>query len=418
MNAVGIDVSKGKSTIAVMRPLGQVVIKPFEVAHTASELKELVRSLNCLDGDTRVIMESTGKYSLPIADSLHHAGFFVATVNPILIHQYGNNSVRRVKTDRKDALKIARYGLDNWADLRDYSPMDDTRAKLKLFSRQFNLYSDSKVALKNNLIALLDQSFPGVNALFKSHVRSDGHQKWVDFVAAFWHAECVSSLSLNAFARKYRCWCKRGGYHFSANKAADIHALAKDIVPSLPADQHIMFLITEAAAETGAVSHSTERFRAELKRLAESLPEYPVVMAMCGVGDTTGPQLMAEIGDVRRFSHKEALAAFAGVDPQTSQSGKRSSKSFPASKRGSPALRKTLFLVMSALLTNAPADDPVFLFLDKKRAEGKPYYVYMTAGANKFLRIYYARVKEYLDSLEVPGGPGAGADPSGCAMTE
>ena len=38
-------------------------------------------------------------------------------------------------------------------------------------------------------------------------------------------------------------------------------------------------------------------------------------------------------------------------------------------------------------------------FLDKKRAQGKPYYVYMTAGANKFLRIYYGRVKEYLSSL-------------------
>ena len=38
-------------------------------------------------------------------------------------------------------------------------------------------------------------------------------------------------------------------------------------------------------------------------------------------------------------------------------------------------------------------------FLDKKRAQKKPYYVYMTAGANKFLRIYYGRVKEYLASL-------------------
>lgn len=44
-------------------------------------------------------------------------------------------------------------------------------------------------------------------------------------------------------------------------------------------------------------------------------------------------------------------------------------------------------------------DDPVYQFLDKKRAQGKPYYVYMTAGANKFLRIYYGRVKEYLASL-------------------
>ena len=51
---------------------------------------------------------------------------------------------------------------------------------------------------------------------------------------------------------------------------------------------------------------------------------------------------------------------------------------------------------MDGLIKRSPADDPVYAFMDKKRSEGKPYYVYMTAGANKFLRIYYGRVKEYL----------------------
>lgn len=55
---------------------------------------------------------------------------------------------------------------------------------------------------------------------------------------------------------------------------------------------------------------------------------------------------------------------------------------------------------MSVILLNAPADDPVYQFMDKKRAEGKPYKVYMMASANKFLRIYYATVTAYLDSLE------------------
>lgn len=70
------------------------------------------------------------------------------------------------------------------------------------------------------------------------------------------------------------------------------------------------------------------------------------------------------------------------------------------SKIGSSALRRTLFLAMGAYLQNAPVDEPVFLFMDKKRAEGKPYRVYMMASANKFLRIYYATVKAYLDTLD------------------
>lgn len=137
-----------------------------------------------------------------------------------------------------------------------------------------------------------------------------------------------------------------------------------------------------------------------MKRLAEQLPEYPVVMSLYGVGDSLGPQLMAEIGDVSRFTHKGSLTAFAGVDPTPNQSGTYEAKSTSSSKRGSPELRKTLFLVMVALLQKAPLHDPVFQFLDKKRAEGKPYHIYMTAGCNKFLRIYYGKVKEHLAFLD------------------
>ena len=115
-----------------------------------------------------------------------------------------------------------------------------------------------------------------------------------------------------------------------------------------------------------------------------------------------GPQLMAEIGDITRFTHKGALTAFAGVDPGVNESGSYAQKSVPTSKRGSSNLRKTLFQVMDVLIKTMPQDDPVYQFTDRKRTQGKPYYVYMTAGANKFLRIYYGRVKEYLSVLPDP----------------
>ena len=70
------------------------------------------------------------------------------------------------------------------------------------------------------------------------------------------------------------------------------------------------------------------------------------------------------------------------------------------SKRGSSSLRRTLFLVMGIYLQNAPADEPIYQFMNKKRSEGKTYKVYMMASANKFLRIYYATVKAYLDSFD------------------
>ena len=64
MSSVGIDVSKGKSMIAVMRPFGEVVCSPFEVPHTSSELSALAKRLKSLDGETRVVMEATGNYHL------------------------------------------------------------------------------------------------------------------------------------------------------------------------------------------------------------------------------------------------------------------------------------------------------------------------------------------------------------------
>jgi hypothetical protein len=267
-------------------------------------------------------------------------------------------------------------------------------------NRQYSIYTKNKTALKNNLIALLDQTYPGVNALFDSPVREDGSQKWVDFAASFWHADCVRSLSEKAFAERYRKWCKRHKYNFSASKAAEIHSESKELIPMLPKDQTARLLVQEAILQLNSISRTVEVLRSEMHRLAKQLPEYPVVMKLYGVGESIGPQLMAEIGDVRRFAHKGSLTAFAGVDPMPNQSGSYEAKSTSSSKRGSPDLRKTLFVLMTVLLQKAPPGDSVFQFLDKKRSEGKPYYVYMTAGCNKFLRIYYGRVREYLNSLD------------------
>ena len=402
MNAVGIDVSKGKSMVAILRQMGEVVRVPFEVSHSYGALEALAYDLKGLEGETRAIMEYTGRYYEPVARALHEIGVYVSVVNPILIHDYGNNSLRRVKTDRKDALKIAKYALDNWHDLREYTPMDAVRQQLKTAHRQYQLYTKMKVGLKNNLIALLDQTWPGVNTFFDSPVRADGRQKWIDFAYDFWHYDCVCLLTQDAFIEKYRKWCKRREYNFSLRKAEDIYIESWGHFNMLPKNASTKMLIREAVTALNALSKTAETYNAEMQRLAAMLPEHDIVMAMYGVGKATGPQLMAEIGDVRRFSHRGAIIAYAGVDPQPSQSGKQSRGSDPISRKGSGLLRKTLFTVMETHLRNSPVDEPVYQFIDRKRSEGKPYLVYMTAGANKFLRIYYARVKEHLNALEIP----------------
>ena len=215
-------------------------------------------------------------------------------------------------------------------------------------------------------------------------------------------------MSLKAFTERYRKWCKRHGYNFNTDKAAEVYALAMSAVVLVSKNETTKVLVQQAAAQLTSISRSVETYRAEMNRLASTLPEYPIVMAQYGVGTSFGPQLMAEIGDVRRFARKQSLVAFAGVDPAPNDSGDKTSRSNKTTKRGSPYLRKTLFCLMSTILQKSPVDDPIYQFLDKKRSEGKPYYVYMTAGANKFLRHYYAKVMNYLDTLE---NEASGKDP-------
>jgi len=386
--------------VAVLRPMGEVVETPFEVSHTPDGLHSLAERLKKLDGETRVVMEHTGRYYESIANVLHDQGLYVSAVNPLLIKQYGNNSLRKVKTDKADSLKIARYGLDNWAELREYNGMDEARYQLKTLNRQFQLASKQRTQSANNLISLLEETLPGIRKLFDSPPRKDGHQKWVDFVSEFYHADCIRGISLEKFTKAYQEWCTDKKYNFSEEKAAKIYAAAQKMVTLVPMTALSKLLVQQAAEQLTAISASVEIYRTEMNKLASQLPEYPVVMKMYAVGPSLGPQLMAEIGDVTRFARKQSLVAFAGVEPTPNESGDKKSRSNKSSKRGSPYLRKALFNVMDVYIRTSPQGEPIYQFLDKKRREGKPYYVYMTAGANKFLRHYYAKVMEYLGGLD------------------
>lgn len=140
--------------------------------------------------------------------------------------------------------------------------------------------------MKNNLIALLDQAYPGANDFFDSPARSDGSQKWVDFIHIYWHVDCVRSRSLNAFTEHYQNWCRRKGYNFSADKAERIYSASRDLIAVFPKDDGTKMLIRQATAMLDAASATVESLRRKMDETASALPEYPVIMAMNGVGST------------------------------------------------------------------------------------------------------------------------------------
>lgn len=121
----------------------------------------------------------------------------------------------------------------------------------------------------------------------------------------------------------------------------------------------VKLLIEQSVNQLNSILETLAAIRSEMDRLSSQLPEYNTVMDFYGVGTVLGSQLMAEIGDTRRFHNRKAITAFAGLDAPPYQSGTLDVKSRSISKRGSPSLRKTLFQIVSVILQTKPENNAV-----------------------------------------------------------
>lgn len=396
MLSVGIDVSKGKSTICIMRPFGEIVSSPFDIEHKETELNELCKMLKRMNDEVKVVMEATGIYHLPVLSYLKTEGIFVSVINPYEMKTYRSQGLRKVKTDRQDAITIANYGIDHWFNLRDYVDNEAIYSELKVLSRQYRFHMKSRVENVLNLTHLLDYTMPGIKSLLHGWNEASGKDKLSDFVEEYWHYDNITKKSEKQFVKSYLNWAKRKGYQQSESKALKIYELAKEGIPTLSSNiPSVKILVLEAVKVLREVNRTLFAILSRMKELAKVLPEYPIVRAMGGVGDVLSVKLIAEIGDVRRFHNGKALIAYAGIDAPPYQSGKFVGTERKISKRGSAALRKVGYEVMRCLKTmDRPEDGIVYDYILKKESEGKPKKVAKIAGLNKFLRIYYARVME------------------------
>ena len=90
MISVGIDVSKEKSMVCILKPYGEIVVSPYEIVHTERKVAELVALLGSLTGEVRVVMEATGAYHLPLLTRFKQAGMFVSVINPLAMKKYAS----------------------------------------------------------------------------------------------------------------------------------------------------------------------------------------------------------------------------------------------------------------------------------------------------------------------------------------
>lgn len=325
MTSVGIDVSKDKSTVCILRPYGEVAASPYETPHTDTEIGALVSRIQAIDGEVRIVMEATGAYHLPLLSRFKEAGLFVSVINPLAMKKYVSTALRKGKTDKLDAVRIANYGIDNWFKLADYALPDETYAQLRLLGRQYAHYIAIRIKSKLALTDLLDRTMPGIKKLL-SGKRSEEptKDKLSGFVEEYWHFDNIAKKSEAQFICNYCSWAEKKGYHASESKAKAIYALACNGIPTLPSNAASTKMLTlEAVRVLKEVNKTLETILTQMQELAITLPEYGIVRAMNGVGDVLAPRLIAEIGDVRRFHSGSALIAFAGIDSPPFQSGSR-----------------------------------------------------------------------------------------------
>lgn len=168
-------------------PFGEMVFAPFEIAHTESDLSEFARMIKRSDSDARIVMEATGIYHLLAATFLREQGLFVSTINPYEMKIYRSQDIRKIKTDKRDSMAIANYGVDKLLNLPEFNPQEDVYAELRLLGRQYRFYMESRIEQLINLTHLLDYTMPGLKSCFSGWSEYSGKEKLYDFVEDYWH---------------------------------------------------------------------------------------------------------------------------------------------------------------------------------------------------------------------------------------
>ena len=393
MYAIGADVSKGKSTISIVTTEGKIIEKAFEINHDQEGFDILLSKIkDYKKEEVKFLMEATGHYHLPLLNSLIENDYFVCVENALVIKKYCDIDLRKVKNDKKDSLKIACYCSEKWFKLRKFEVTDEIREQLQFLSRQYTQYIKIKTNLKIQLTNMIDKTFPGIKKIVDEENR---YELLLDIYEKYSYPSLVLEKSKIEFVNEIDNMAKKYRHKVGKTIGENLYAKAPTIITSCPYNESLQLSINSCILLLRDTIKVTNDIISKMDELAMQLKEFNVVNQMKGVGPKTRARLIAEIGDIRRFKNANCLIAFCGIDAPPYQSGNFNSTNRHISKRGNKYLRKVGYEITKSIKSCKPKiDNAVYLFMIRKEAEGKNKTLVKIAGLNKFLRIYYARVKE------------------------
>lgn len=389
---VGIDVSKGKSTVAILSIEGEVIEMPFDINHDVEDLEKLDKKLQKFSKeDLKIVLEQTGTYHLPILTYLLDKEYCVIAENALKIKKYLDRSLRKAKTDKKDSLKLAEYACDNWYKLKVNFIEEEKYKELRFLSRQYFSLNSMKVQQKVDFSDLTDMLFPGYYQLLEECNLVVG----LKIFEKFSDPKIIRKKKLETFLNDVEKIAQKiGQQRAGRNLAIKVYELAKKSVPSCPSNSSTQLILNKRVVALINLIETTNEIIAKMNEIAKNMDEYKEVRNMKGVGDRLAPLLIAEIGDIRRFKNAGSLIAYAGIDSPPYQSGKYEATNRHISKRGNKYLRKTGFEVMQSIKSFCRVDCEVYDYIVKKETEGKCKKSAKIAGLNKFLRQYYGILKK------------------------
>jgi len=375
MISVGIDVGKRSHEVCLLDTDGHQIGRFFRLQHSRQGMASLIELLRQQSEPCIIALEATGHYWLALYHHLLLEGFTVVTVNPLQSHAYRRSTIRKVKSDRRDAWIIAdllRIGRvrPGYVPGPDIQPLRDlARFRMELV--------DQVGDAKRRILVVLDKVFPEYQSLFSSVFIATSRE----LLKRAATAEEFAALDLKEIAQVIK---KASHGRLGMERAERLQQTARTSL-GLPylrdaATVELRCLLSQVEF----LEIQVEAIEAAIERLFCQVTQH--LTSIKGIGTISAATIYAEIGDIHRFPTLESLVAYAGIDPTIFSSGEFEGTQRHISKRGSPYLRKALWMAATGARRWNPDLDA---FFTKKLREGKSYGVAMGALCRKLLgRIY------------------------------
>jgi transposase len=376
----GIDVAKRKQAIAILDEKGQLVQRPFTIENTRAGFDQLLQALAILDGPVLIGLEATGHYWWALYDELTQHAYPVVVLNALQVHAFRKSGVRKVKSDRTDAVWIAEFL--RFSQPEPAKPTTAVFLQLKDLSRFRYHLSDQIGDAKRKLLSVLDRVFPEYETLFSSVFLTTSRQ----LLAQAASAQELADFDLQELTELLHT-ASRG--RFDHARAEALQTLARQSVGVRFLADAAQLQVRCLLAQIDLLEEQRHLVDDALAQLMAQVPQH--LTSIPGVGPTTGAALLAEIGDIQRFDAPEKLVAYAGIDATVYQTGQFEARQMHMSKRGSPYLRHALWQAASMAIMH---DAELRAYYDRKRQEGKAHGTALGAVCRKLLTRVYIVLKE------------------------